>query len=169
MFQHCCGVESVNAYNENPFQVLGLPSNAGLKESARSANRLLQLIELGKIPAVTRLFPFLGSPQLDRETIKRAAKEIQDPVLRIRREIYWPSGDFPFYKEFQQLLATARYDEFIKRCESVIREGRSSLYGPDTGSVQTANLAAPLGRHLLAIFYHSAAISHASRNYCPGR
>jgi hypothetical protein len=151
----------MNPYVENPFRILGLPSTASFKESARSANRLLQLIELGENPAITGLFPFLGSPPLDREVVKRADKEIQDPVLRIRRELYWPSGDFPFYKECQQLLATARYDEFIKRCESVIGEGRSSLYESDTGRVQNAQLAAPLSRHFLAIFYHSAAISHA--------
>jgi len=83
---------SVDPYGGNPFRVLGVASNSSGKEVARGAHCLLKWIKLGETPEVHELLPYLGLLRRDREQIKKASKEIEDPRSRIRSELYWPSG-----------------------------------------------------------------------------
>ena len=114
---------SVDPYGGNPFSVLGVGSNSSGKEAARGADRLLKWIELGEIPQVEDLLPYLDSMQRNREQIKQASKEIEDPRTRIRSELYWPSSEFSVFDACQEFLKSGRYGELVAHCEKAIADG----------------------------------------------
>jgi len=150
---------SADPYGGNPFRVLGVGSNSSNKEAARSADRLLKWIELGEIPEVHEVFPYFGLLRRDREQIKKATKEIEDPRSRISAELFWPSPEFSVFDTCQEFLKAGRYGEFVANCEKAIADGfagRKNDKNPDP------RLDACLGCHCLAVFYHSASIA-ASR------
>ena len=151
----------MDPYGGNPFRVLGVRSNASAKEAARGADRLLKWIELGEIPQVEDLLPYLDLIQRNREQIKQATKDIEDPRTRIRSELYWPSSEFSAFDACQEFLKSRRYEELVSHCEKVIADG---VAGRKNANNSEPQLDGCLGWHYLAVFYHSAAISasHAS-------
>ena len=146
----------MDPYSRNPFRVLGVRSNASPKEAARGADRLLKWIELGEIPQVKELLPYLDPIQRNREQIKAAVKEIEDPNSRIRSELYWPSSEFSAFQACQDFLDNGRYEELVSQCEKTIADGFAGRKNANTSEPQ---LDGCLGCQYLAVFYHSAAIS----------
>lgn len=146
---------SVDPYGGNPFRVLGVGPNSSGREAARGADRLLKWIELGEIPEVQDLFPYLGLLHRNREQIKKASKEIEDPRSRISSELYWPSPEFSVFDTCQKFLKAGRYGEFVAHSEKAIADG---FAGRRNDKNHDPRLDACLGCHCLAIFYHSAAI-----------
>ena len=146
----------VDPYSGNPFRVLGVGANTPGREAGRAADRFLKWIELGERPDVQDLLPYLGSLRRDREQIKNAAKEIEDPRSRISSECYWPSPEFSGFDTCSDFLATGRYGDFVAHCESAIADG---FAGRKNGKHLEPRLDACLGCHCLAVFYHSAAIA----------
>src|SRR4051812_6182309 len=114
---------STDPYSCNPFRVLGVESNASGKEAGRSADRVLKWIELGEVPEVQDMLPYLGSLRRDREQIKNAVKEIEDPRTRINAELYWPSPEFSVFDTCKEFLKAGRYGEFLAYCEKAIADG----------------------------------------------
>src|SRR5437899_6647265 len=145
---------AVDPYTSNPFRVLGLRSNASGKEAGRGADRLLKWIELGEIPQEEDLLPYLGMLRRDRDRIKKASKEIEDPRARINSELYWPSPEFSVFDTCQEFLKAGRYREFVIHCEKAVADG---FAGCKNGKNSDPRLDACLARHCLAVFYHSAA------------
>lgn len=149
----------MDSYSGNAFRILGMRSDASGKEAARAADRLLKWIELGEIPQVEDPLPYLGSLRRTREQIKQATKEIEDPRARIRAELFWPSPKFSAFEICNELLKKRRYVAFVQQCEKVIAEGVDVI---KCDKNLNTDLDVSLGRHYLAVFYHSAAIT-ASR------
>ena len=137
----------MDLYRDNPFRILGVNSDVSEKEVGKAASRLLKWIEIGETPQIKDALPYLGLLRITREQIKQALNEIEDPRARIRAELFWPSPNFSIFETCNELLKKGEYAEFIHGCTRQIGE---------------AGLDASLGRHYLALFYHSAAIS-ASR------
>jgi hypothetical protein len=153
-------VTSVDPYGGNPFRVLGVGPNCSGKESARAADRLLKWIELGETPEVEDLLPYLGLLPRDREQIKNASKEVEDPRSRIRSELYWPSPAFSVFDNCKRFLKTGQYGEFVSHCEKAIAD---AIAGRNNDKKHDSRLDACLGRHCLAVFYHSSAIAASRR------
>jgi len=149
-------ITAVDPYVSNPFRVLGLQSNASCKEAGRTADRLLKWIELGEIPQVDDLLPYLGVLRRDREQIKKASKEIEDPRARINSELYWPSPESSVFETCRDLLRVGQYRELIAHCEKAVADG---FAGRQNGKTSDPRLDACLACHYLAVFYHSAAIA----------
>lgn len=137
----------MDLYSDNPFRILGLNSAVSSNEAEKAASRLLKWIEIGEIPRIKDVLPYLGSLRTTREQIKQALNQIEEPRARIRAELFWPSSNFSIVGTCNDLLSSGQYPAFVQRCEK---------------QVANAGLDGSLGRHYLAIFYHSAAIS-ASR------
>ncbi len=116
---------SVDPYSSNPFRVLGLRSTASEKETGRSADRLLKWIELDESPQIPDLLPHLGSLRRDRDEIKKAVKEIEDPRSRIHFELFWPSCEFSGFDACQEFLTAGQYGEFVAICEKAIANGEA--------------------------------------------
>lgn len=150
-------------YSANPFRILGVRSDVSDREAGRAAGRLLKWIELGETPQADDLLPYLGSLQRTREQIKYAVNQIDDPRARIRAELFWPSANFAGFETCSELLKKGRHDAVVELCERAIATGYDSSKGHLNSD---AALNASLGRHYLAVFYHSAAIS-ASRLMSP--
>lgn len=149
---------SMDPYSSNAFRVLGVGANSSAKEVGRAADRLLKWMELGEIAEALDLLPYLGLLRRDREQVKNAAKEIEDPRTRIKSELYWPSSDFSGFETCQKFLTTGRYAEFVSYCKKAVADGfagRRNLKNAEP------RLDACLGCHFLAIFYHSGAIVDA--------
>jgi hypothetical protein len=157
----------MDPYSGNPFRVLGLRSDASTKDIARIADRFLKWIEIGEKPQVAETLPYLRSVTRDRENIKNAVSEIDDPRIRIQQEIFWPCASNSYFRSFCDCLALGKYNEFVTLCEGAIskadlQEGREKpLSLPD-------KLDASFCRHFLAIFLHSFAISHAGQSQPKG-
>ncbi len=134
-------------YSDNPFRILGLNSDVSGSDAGKAASRSLKWIEIGEVPQVKDALPYLGSLRITREQIKQALNQIDDPRARIRAELFWPSSTFSIFAICNELLNNGQYLAFVQQCEK---------------QVANAGLDGSLGRHYLAIFYHSAAIS-ASR------
>ena len=156
----------MDPYSHNPFRVLGVRSSASPKEAARGADRLLKWIELGEIPQVEELLPYLDPIQRNREQIKAAVKEIEDPNSRIRSELFWPSSEFSAFQACQEFLKNGRHEELVSQCEKTIADGFAGRKSANTSEPQ---LDGCLGCQYLAVFYHSVAISasHASAKPIP--
>ena len=107
----------------------------------------MKWIEIGEIPQIIDALPYLDSLRTTREQIKQAINEIEDPRARIRAELFWLSSNFSASETCNELIKNGQYPAFVQLCEK---------------RIANAGLDASLGRHYLAIFYHSAAIS-ASR------
>lgn len=182
--------QSVEPYSENPFRVLGVPSTASPKDVARGADRLLKWIELGETPPSSDALPFLGQLRLDRDKIKKAKQQIEEPKSRIRSELFWPSSNFAYSAACQNCLRNGQYKEFVAHCEygiskewvavveasrpteEMLIHGQTTQHNPslfaNEASLQAkafreARLAGSLARHHLAIFYHAAAIAVARK------
>jgi hypothetical protein len=145
----------IDLYSENPFRVLGLPSNVSGKDASKKSARLLRWIEIGETPQVDDLLPFFGLLNPDREQIKRAAKELEDPRIRLESELYWPSADFSGYESCRTCLKTGNYSEIVTRCEDAIANGLANRKNASNSDPQ---LDATLGCHYLAVFYHASAL-----------
>src|SRR5271166_3662611 len=149
---------AMDLYNGNPFRILGLRSDASSKEIARVSDRLLKWMEIGETPPVEEFVPFLRNIGRDREIIKCAVRQIENPRDRITGELFWPAACNSHFQSCCEHLRQGKYDEFIGLCEYAIakvdtRDGRAK---PVSSSEK---LDASLCRHFLAIFFHSAAIS----------
>lgn len=149
----------MDPYSNNPFRVLALRSNASSKDASKAADRLLKWIEIGETPEVEDSLPFFGLLRPDRERIKRAIKELEDPRIRLRSEMYWPSCDFSGFESCQICLKTGRYTEFVTRCEDAIANG---FAGRDNARKSDPQLDAALGCHYLAVIYHASALATAN-------
>ena len=147
----------MNPYSSNPFCILGLRSDASSKEIARASGRLLKWLEIGEIPQVEELLPFLRPIRRDRESIKEAVSLIESPRDRIYQELFWPASDNSHCQACCDHLARGQYNEFLGLCEYAIAKGdaQRSTGEPDAKDRMDASLC----RHFQAIFYHSAAIS----------
>jgi len=156
-------VTAVDPYSTNPFRVLGLRSNASGKDTGRGVDRLLKWIELGETPQVEDLFPYLGLLQRDRDQIKKASSEVEDPRIRINSELYWPSYEFSGFDACQEFLKGGQYSRLTGHCEKAVADG---FAGRNNCKSVEPRLDASLGCHYLAVFYHSAAIS-TSRGLAP--
>ena len=157
----------MDPYSGNPFRVLGLRSDASAKDIARVADRFLKWIEIGETPQVVETLPYLRGLTRDRETIKNALGQIEDPRIRIEREIFWPYPSNSHFSSCCQCLLQGKYNEFVTLCERAIakvdlREGREEPLST------TEKLDAAFCRHFLAIFFHSNAISQAGDNLPQG-
>jgi len=126
-------------------------------------DRLLKWIELGETPQVEDLFPYLGLLRRDRDQIKKASSEVEDPRIRINSELYWPSYEFSGFDACQEFLKAGQYSELIAHCEKSVADG---FAGRKNGKSVEPRLDASLGCQYLAVFYHSAAIS-SSRGSAP--
>jgi len=117
---------------------------------------------------------------MDREKIKKAKQQLEEPSLRIRSELFWPSADFAHFTECQKSLRAGHYTEFVTYCEHAISKElvfppdilvskeNLSLSFPDEKAVQAEarlriRIAVSLARHHLAVFYHSSAIAIARK------
>lgn len=150
----------MDQYSNNPFRILSLSSTASVKDAHRSADKLLKWLELGETPQVDWVLPFLAPVRLDRDIIKWAVREIEDPARRLRHELFCPSGGFSYYEPCQKFLRVGSYTDFIAHCELAV----SKDPGPDLERGDAVNrLDASLGRHYLAVFYHAAAIEGARK------
>jgi hypothetical protein len=70
---------------ENPFFVLGLPTEASRAEIERAAQRLLGELALGREAARFYATP-LGRAERTAEIVRRAAAELRDPLKRLAHE-----------------------------------------------------------------------------------
>ena len=147
---------AVDPYSTNPFRVLGLRSDASGKDTGRGVDRLLKWIELGETPQVEDLFPYLGLLRRDRDQIKKASSEVEDPRIRINSELYWPSYEYSGFDACQEFLKSGQYSQLTAHCEKAVADG---LAGRKNAKSVEPQLDASLGCHYLAVFYHSAAIS----------
>lgn len=147
---------SADRYSGNPFRVLGVPSNTSGKDAGRVADRLLKWIEIGEIPQVEDLLPYLGSLHREREQIRNAAKDVEDPRRRIAAELFWPSSEFSRLDDCQEFLRSGCYSGLVASCEKAIADGSAGL---KNGKNSNPQLDACLGNHFLAVYYHSTAIS----------
>lgn len=154
-------------YSENPFRVLGLASTATIKDAARRSDTLLKWIELGDAPPVNDALPFLGPLQLDRDKVKAAKQQVEEPRSRIRSEVFWLSADFVHFDACQKFLRQGQYRDLVAHCEYAISREPAAHQG---GGAQADRLAASLARHHLAVFHHSVAIAVTRRivNSIPG-
>src|SRR5262249_39923117 len=96
-----------------------------------------------------------------------ALGQIEDPRIRIQREIFWPYASNSQFSSCCECLTQGKYNEFVTLCESAIakvdlREDREKRLST------TDKLDASLCRHFLAIFFHSSAISQADENSAQG-
>ena len=158
----------VGPYVSNPFRVLGLRSDASPKEVARISDRSLKWIEIGEKPQVVESLPFLPATSRDRENIKYASSQIENPRTRIQNELFWPAASNSHFELCCEHLMHGRYDEFVSFCEhsiakADIHEGRGKPIS------STERLDASLCRHFLAIFFHSAAISSSAGGSVDGK
>jgi hypothetical protein len=156
----------MDPYSGNSFRVLGLRSDASSKEIARASDRLLKWIEIGETPQVEEALPFLQTVGRDRESIKSAVGQIENPRDRITQELFWPVASNSHFQSCCEHLKNGRYVEFVRLCECEIykvdiHEGKGEPIG------SSERLDASLCRHFLAIFFHSAAISSSGVGCMP--
>jgi hypothetical protein len=146
----------IDPYSDNPFMVLGLRSDVSGKDVSKAADRLLKWIEIGESPEVEDYLPFLEPMRPDKERIKRASKELEDPRIRLRSELYWPGADFSGFEACQRCLKSGQYSEIVTRCEDAIANGHANRRN-DKGT--NPQLDAALAGHYLAVFYHASALA----------
>jgi len=159
---------AVGPYVSNPFRVLGLRSDASPKEIARISDRFLKWIEIGETPQVVESLPFLPLTGRDRENIKYATSQIENPITRIQNELFWPAASNSHFQFCCEHLIHGRYDEFVSFCEhSIAKADVHEERGKPISSRE--RLDASLCRHFLAIFFHSAAISSSAGGWVPGK
>ncbi len=136
------------------------------------------------MPPSDDALPYLGPLRLDRQKIKKAKQDLEEPSLRIRSEIFWLSTDFIYFTECQRCLRAGHYTEFITYCENAISKElvfppdvpvpkeNLSLSLPDEKALREeaglrVRIAVSLARHHLAVFYHSSAIAIGRRSARP--
>jgi hypothetical protein len=152
----------VDPYSDNPFRVLGLRSDVSGKDVSKAADRLLKWIEIGETPEVEDYLPFLELLRPDKERIKRASKELEDPRIRIQSELYWPSSDFSGFEACQRCVKSGQYSELVSRCEDAIANGLANRGNDKKTNPQ---LDAALASHYLAVFYHASALAVSSGHF----
>ncbi|HET6144286.1 MAG TPA: hypothetical protein VFE02_12330 [Candidatus Acidoferrales bacterium] len=151
----------IDPYSDNPFLVLGLRSDVSGKDVSRAADRLLKWIEIGEVPEVEEFLPFLEPKRPDKERIKRASKELEDPRIRLRSELYWPSPVFTGFEACQTFLKSGQYSELVSRCEDAVVNG---IANRDNAKKTNPQLDAALAIHYLAVFYHASALAGPGGN-----
>ncbi len=115
-------------------------------------------------PPVNDALPFLGPLQLDRDKVKKAKQQLEEPRSRIRSELFWPSADFVHFDACQEFLRQGQYKDLVAHCEYAISRESAA---PSGRAAQGERLAASLARHHLAVFYHSVAIAVTRRTVKP--
>lgn len=84
------GHTSISAIVDNPFRILGVYSNATLKEIRSNANRIKRFIEVGRaIDFPTDMNSFL--PPVDRtlESVDSALSILTDPKEKFKSSLFW--------------------------------------------------------------------------------
>ena len=152
----------IDPYSDNPFMVLGLRSDVSGKDVSKAADRLLKWIEIGESPEVEDYLPFLEPMRPDKERIKRASKELEDPRIRLQSELYWPSPAFSEFEACQKCLRSGQYSELVSRCEDAIASGLANRGNDKKTNPQ---LDAALASHFLAVFYHASALAVSSGHF----
>ena len=136
----------MDRYRNNPFHLLGVPASASLRDAHREADRLLRLIDLGGKPQPAIPVPVIPAPSPNRDEVARALRELEDPVRRIRHEMYWLGAEHESLDRLVNLARSGGLKEFFSDAESGIR------WGGDL---------APRIRRLMAVICHAAAIEVA--------
>jgi hypothetical protein len=78
---------SADRLRDNPFFVLGLPSDAPRAEIERTAQRLLAELALGRQVASMYATP-LGPQPRTADRVRAAAAELRDPAKRLVHEVW---------------------------------------------------------------------------------
>jgi hypothetical protein len=72
---------------ENPFFVLGLPTDASRQEIERTAQRQLAELALGRASVKTYATPFGPAPRSE-DLVRAAVAELRDPQRRLVQELW---------------------------------------------------------------------------------
>ena len=72
---------------ENPFHVLGVPTDAAPVEVERAGQKLLAMLAVGLEAAQTYRTP-LGPRTRDADLVRRALDELRDPDRRLLHEVW---------------------------------------------------------------------------------
>ena len=90
----------------NPFRILGLPASSSARDVAKRVSDLETFAELGKSKSFTNDFPGLGPIDRCLESIKDAARKIEQAEGRLFHSFFWfRSGDSVDEMAFESLNA----------------------------------------------------------------
>jgi hypothetical protein len=135
----------MNRYRLNPFRILDVAATASEQEYRRQQKRLIQSLALGVAQHANGLLPLAAEP-LDAGAVDAAAHELEDPLRRLRFEVFWLACE-----RTARLLRAGRYEAFLSACRSAAGQA-----GPE----------AALARHDLAVFLHAVAVASGGKA-CP--
>ena len=76
-------------YSNNAFRVLGLKPDASLPEIKKRVNEIKVKTSLGQDIRYEYDFPFLGPINREEENILNALQRLEDPITRLKEEIFW--------------------------------------------------------------------------------
>jgi hypothetical protein len=76
-------------YQNNAFRILGLEPNVSMKEITKRVNEIKVKISLGINVEYDYDFHFMGPLNRDEQNIINALQRLENPVLRLKEEIFW--------------------------------------------------------------------------------
>jgi len=76
-------------YQNNAFRILGLKPNASMKEITKRVNEIKVKISLGMNVEYDYDFTFMGPINRDEQNILNALQRLENPILRLKEEIFW--------------------------------------------------------------------------------
>jgi hypothetical protein len=76
-------------YQNNAFRILGLEPNVSMKEITKRVNEIKVKISLEMNVEYDYDFPFMGPIHRDEENILNALQRLENPILRLKEEIFW--------------------------------------------------------------------------------
>jgi LysM repeat protein len=76
-------------YQNNAFRILGLKPNASTKEITKRVNEIKVKISLGINVEYDYDFHFMGPLNRDEQNILNALQRLENPILRLKEEIFW--------------------------------------------------------------------------------
>jgi LysM repeat protein len=76
-------------YQNNAFRILGLEPNVSMKEITKRVNKIKVKISLEMNVDYDYDFPFMGPIHRDEENILNALQRLENPISRLKEEIFW--------------------------------------------------------------------------------
>jgi hypothetical protein len=121
----------MDAILNNPFRILGLPTNASDKEIAKRVSDLLIYAEMGKKVSYETDFLFLGELDRSVDAIKSAAKKIELPENKIFYSLLCFDLRDNFERESINFLAKGDFEDAINVLKNEIYNNCSIIYTPE--------------------------------------
>lgn len=118
----------MDAILNNPFRILGIPTNSSDKEIAKRVSDLLIYAEMGKKVSYETDFPFLGELDRSAESIKLASKKIEFPENKIFYSLLWFDINDNYHKKCIAFLEQNEYGNAEKILEDGIFNSSPIVY-----------------------------------------